>query len=146
GRRRKHGRALGAAPGNGRGDSRRGGKGVHRAIRSRGSDDPRMKPSRAHKIRETREERASAPQSFLVVHAAELITLRGPPGPRRRETAGDLGLGGAGAGYVGSERIVDVGPTADVLARHPRASVQIDATGEIVFPGFGAGLTQSGFA
>src|SRR5205807_1383993 len=30
GRRRKHGRALGAAPGNGRGDSRRGGKGVHR--------------------------------------------------------------------------------------------------------------------
>src|SRR3989475_6197590 len=145
-RRRKHGRALGASPGNGRGDSRRGGKGVHRAIRSRGSDDPRMKPSRAHKIRETREERASAPQSFLVVHAAELITLRGPPGPRRRETAGDLGLVEDGAVYVEGERIVDVGPTPDVLARHPRASVQIDATGKTVMPGFVDGHTHAVFA
>src|SRR5207244_2896963 len=58
GRRRKHGRALGAAPGNGRGDSRRGGKGVHRSIRARGSDDPRMTPARAHKLRETRQEPA----------------------------------------------------------------------------------------
>src|SRR5438445_404409 len=145
-RRRKHGRALGAAPGNRRGDSRRGGKGVHRAIRSRGSDDPRIKPSRAHKIRETREERASAPHSFLVVHAAELITLRGPPGPRRRETAGDLGLVEDGAVYVEGERIVDVGPTPDVLARHPRASVQIDATGKTVLPGFVDGHTHAVFA
>ena len=105
-----------------------------------------MKPSRAHKIRETREERASAPRSLLVVHAAELITLRGPPGPRRHEAAGDLGLVEDGAIYAEGERIVDVGPTPDVLARHPRASVQIDATGKTVLPGFVDGHTHAVFA
>ncbi len=105
-----------------------------------------MMRTQAHKIRATREEGARAPRSLLVVHAAELMTLRGPPGPRSREAAGDLGLVEDGAVYVEGERIVDVGPTPDVVARHPRAAVQLDATGKTVVPGFVDGHTHAVFA
>lgn len=105
-----------------------------------------MMRSQAHKIRATREEGARAPRSLLVVHAAELVTLRGPPGPRRREAAGDLGLVEDGAVYIEGERIVDVGPTQDVIARHPRAAVHLDAMGKTVIPGFVDGHTHAVFA
>ena len=95
-----------------------------------------MRRVQAHKIRATREERVAGPRSLLVVHAAELLTLQGPIGPRRGEGAEDLGLIEDGALYAEDERIVDVGPTSDVLARHPHASVKIDATGQTVLPGF----------
>jgi len=90
----------------------------------------------AHKIRATRGERPPAPASLLVLHAAELLTLRGKPGPRVREDANDLGVIEDGAVYAEGDRIRDVGKTSEVLARHPRADVRIDATGKVVMPGF----------
>jgi imidazolonepropionase len=105
-----------------------------------------MRRVQAHKIRATREEREAGPRSLLVVHAAELLTLQGPAGPRRGEAAGQLGLIEDGALYAEDERIVDVGPTADVLARHPHATVKIDATGQTVLPGFVDAHTHAVFA
>ena len=105
-----------------------------------------MRRVQAHKIRATRDERSAGPRSLLIVHAAELITLQGPAGPRRGEAAGDLGLIDDGAVYAEDERIVDVGPTADVLARHPQASVNIDATGQTILPGFVDAHTHAVFA
>jgi imidazolonepropionase len=61
--------------------------------------------------------------------------LRGPPGPRTRETANELALIEDGALYAERETIVEVGTTADVLARHSRAGLEIDASGKIVMPG-----------
>jgi len=60
--------------------------------------------------------------------------------------AEDLGLVEDGAVYAEGERIVDVGPTADVLGRHPQASVKIDATGQTVLPGFVDAHTHAVFA
>src|SRR5947199_59944 len=146
GRRRQHRRALGPAHGDGRGDPRGRGKGVRRQVGSDRSGDPFMRRAQAHKIRATRDERLAGPRSLLIVHAAELITLQGPAGPRRREMAEDLGLVEDGAVYAEGERIVDVGPTADVLGRHPQASVKIDATGQTVLPGFVDAHTHAVFA
>src|SRR5438552_3721837 len=105
-----------------------------------------MRRVKAHKTRATREEGVAGPRSLLVVHAAELLTLQGPIGPRRGEGAEDLGLIEDGALYAEDERIVDVGPTSDVLARHPHASVKIDATGQTVLPGFVDAHTHAVFA
>ncbi|HEY5605806.1 MAG TPA: hypothetical protein VIL45_04705, partial [Thermoplasmata archaeon] len=84
-----------------------------------------MMRSRAHKVRATRGERPVAPRSLLVLHASELLTLRGPPGPRTRESRGQLGLIEDGAVFIEGERIVDVGPTPEVVARHPRAQARL---------------------
>jgi imidazolonepropionase len=73
---------------------------------------------------------------LLVIHAEELLTLRGPTGPRVRESARDLGIIEDGAVYLEGERIVAVGTTPEVLGRHPRAHAQVDASGRAVLPGF----------
>ncbi len=91
---------------------------------------------RAHKVRATRGEGPSPSASLLILHASELLTLGGIPGPRTREAASELGLIEDGAVYAEGDHIVDVGTTSQVLARHPRASVQLDATGTVVMPGF----------
>src|SRR2546422_343064 len=145
-RRREHRGPFGPPRGDHRGDSRRGRKSVRRHIGPDRSSEPFMRPVQAHKIRATREERAAEPRSLLVVHATELLSLRGPPGPRRHEAAGELGIVEDGALYAEGERIVDVGATAEVLGRHPRASVTIDATGQTVLPGFVDAHTHSVFA
>jgi imidazolonepropionase len=91
---------------------------------------------RAYKIRATRGERPSAPASLLILHAAELLTLQGETGPRVREAANDLRIIVDGAVYARGDRIVDVGRTSEVVARHPHADVRMDATGKVVMPGF----------
>src|SRR2546429_6970930 len=60
--------------------------------------------------------------------------------------AEDLGLVEDGGVYAEGERIVEVGPPADVLGRHPQASVTIDATGQTVLPGFVDAHTHAVFA
>src|SRR5207247_7497791 len=97
----------------------RGRKGVRRAALLRRSDEAAMTPPKAHKVRATKGEKATAARTLLVEHAAELLTLRGPGGPRVRETAADLGIVEDGAVYVEGDRIVDVGTASDVLSRHP---------------------------
>ncbi len=105
-----------------------------------------MTPPKAHKVRPTKGERGAAAQTLLVEHAAELLTLRGPPGPRVRESAADLGIVEDGAVYVEGDRIVDVGTASEVRSRHPRADIRIDATGCVVMPGFVDAHTHAIFA
>ncbi len=95
-----------------------------------------MRPAVAHKVREPRGTTAPVPRSLAVVHASELLTLRGPRHPRTGEAASDLGIVPDGAVYVEGDRIVDVGPTSDVLRRHPVPQTVLDATGRAVLPGF----------
>ncbi len=95
-----------------------------------------MRPSPPHKVRAVRGEGLRVPRSLLVVHASELLTLRGPPVPRIGEAASDLGVIEDGAVYIEGDRIVDVGRSEEVLQRHPDAETLLDATGRAVVPGF----------
>ena len=105
-----------------------------------------MRPAQAHKIRAVRGEAAAVPRSLAVVHARELLTLRGPRGPRTREDASQLGIIEDGAIYAEGERIVDVGTTAEVLTRHPRSATTLDASGKVVLPGLVDAHTHAVFA
>ncbi len=95
-----------------------------------------MRPAVAHKVRPPRGEAPAGPRSLAVVHASELLTLRGPPVPRIREAASELGIIADGAVYIEGDRIVDVGTTDEVLRRHPRPQNVLDAAGRAVVPGF----------
>ncbi len=105
-----------------------------------------MRPAQAHKIRAVRGEAAPTPRSLLVLHANQLLTLRGPRGPRTRDAASNLEIIEDGALYAEGERIVDLGQTAEVLQRHPRAATTIDATGKVVLPGLVDAHTHAIFA
>jgi imidazolonepropionase len=77
----------------------------------------------------------AAPVADLVVkHAAQLITLAGPPGPRRGRAMDILGLVEDGALIAQDGRVAWVGPTRD-LPDTPAREV-LDATGKVVLPGF----------
>jgi imidazolonepropionase len=73
----------------------------------------------------------------LVRGARQLLTLRGPSGPRRGETMQELGIIPDGAVLIRGGKIVSLGPSRRVenlsMARHAR---EIDATGRVVAPGF----------
>ena len=73
----------------------------------------------------------------LIRHAGQLLTLAGPPGPRRGLAMRDLGVVSNGAVLVDAGRIVSAGPEADVerLARAKEVQ-EIDAHGRVVMPGF----------
>ena len=105
-----------------------------------------MRPAQAHKIRAVRGEAAAVPRALLVVHANELLTLRGPRGPRAREAASNLEIIEDGALYIEGDRIVDVGRTPEVLQRHPRAATTLDASGKVVLPGLVDAHTHTLFA
>ncbi|HKW43026.1 MAG TPA: imidazolonepropionase [Thermoplasmata archaeon] len=72
--------------------------------------------------------------------------MAGPPDPRTHELAAEMGLIEDGAVYIEGERVVDVGRTSEVVARHPQADTQIDATGKVVLPGFVDPHTHAVFA
>ncbi|HYM39810.1 MAG TPA: imidazolonepropionase [Thermoplasmata archaeon] len=106
-----------------------------------------MRPTpQAHKIRAVRGEAAPVARSLAVVHASELLTLRGPRGPRIREAASELGIIPDGAVYIEGERIADLGTTQEVLTRHPRAATTLDASGKVVLPGLVDAHTHAIFA
>jgi len=87
--------------------------------------------------------------TLLVEHAAELVTLAGPPGPRRGPAQAELAIvpdGAVAADAAG--RIVAVGPTTAVraavrLAPHARV---LDASGRVVLPAFVDPHTHAVFA
>jgi len=72
---------------------------------------------------------------LLIVHAAELLTCRGPAEGIRGAALQRVDAIGDGALAIRDGRIVAVGPTAEV-ARHFNAPAAIDATGKLVSPGF----------
>jgi imidazolonepropionase len=77
------------------------------------------------------------PKATLVRGARQLLTLRGPSGPRRGADLRNLGLIQDGAVLIVDGLIEDVGPSRRVenlaLARNAK---EIDASGRVVMPGF----------
>lgn len=71
---------------------------------------------------------------LLVVHAADLATLRGPARARRGPEMADAGIVKDGAVAIANGRIAAVG-TTDEIARGWTAKETIDATGRLVTPG-----------
>ncbi|MGH8441344.1 MAG: imidazolonepropionase [Nevskiaceae bacterium] len=72
----------------------------------------------------------------LLVHsAAQVITCASSGGPRRGAAMDDPGVIAGGAVAVRGGRIVAVGPSAELLARHV-AEEELDATGCVICPGF----------
>jgi len=73
------------------------------------------------------------PIDLLIHNASQLITCAGP-GPRRGAAMRELGVIPGGAVAVRGERIVAVGPEAELRARYS-ASDELDARGAAVLPG-----------
>ncbi|HET8548245.1 MAG TPA: amidohydrolase family protein [Bryobacteraceae bacterium] len=76
-------------------------------------------------------------KTVLVRGARQLLTLNGPPGPRRGPSLGNVGLIEDGSILIVNGVIASVGPTRRVenLAESRRAT-EIDATGRVVMPAF----------
>ena len=90
---------------------------------------------------------AAATAGLLIVHAAELVTLRGPwARARRRAEMRDLGVLPDGAVYIEGGRIREVGDTREVLRLRGDTKDVIDATGKVVLPGFVDAHTHAAFA
>src|SRR6266404_3081676 len=77
------------------------------------------------------------PNAILVANAKQLVTLAGPPSPRRRSEMDNLAIVENGALLAIDGVIQQTGPT-DELARLPEArrAKLIDATGKVVLPAF----------
>lgn len=72
----------------------------------------------------------------LVVHASELVTARTDPGGATGDDAARLEIIEDGAVAIAGDRIVDVGATRELGARHPQVGEVVDAGGRLVTPGF----------
>jgi imidazolonepropionase len=83
---------------------------------------------------------------LLVEHAACLITVASPGGPKRGAAMRELGVIADGALAVVDGRIACVGPTAVVLEQIGAAARRIDARGKAVLPGFVDAHTHVVFA
>jgi imidazolonepropionase len=76
--------------------------------------------------------------SLFIHNAAQLVTVAGPDAARSGADQGAIAPIAQGAVYCEGERIVDAGPEADVLKRHPEARdahTLIDGAGRAVIPG-----------
>jgi imidazolonepropionase len=76
-------------------------------------------------------------KSVLVRGARQLLTLNGPPGPRRGSSLRNIGLIEDGSLLIVNGVIASVGPTRRVenLAE-ARTAIEIDASGHVVMPAF----------
>ena len=76
-------------------------------------------------------------EELLIVHASEMLTMRGPCRPRIKEEMSDLGIIRDGAVYIRDGLIEAVGESSDILRDNGGHGVDvIDASGKTVMPGF----------
>ena len=83
---------------------------------------------------------------LLIAHAAQLITVASPGGPRRGTAMRELGAIRDGALAIAEGRIVAVGTTAELRDLADNTTQVIDATGKTVLPGFVDAHTHVVFA
>ena len=76
-----------------------------------------------------------ASAAWVLAHASELVTARTDPAGARGRALEELEIVADGAVAVTGGEVLEVGPTPDVLARHPAADV-VDVEGRLVTPGF----------
>jgi imidazolonepropionase len=83
----------------------------------------------------------------LVRGARQLLTLRGPAGPRRRAALQDLGIITDGALLLKNGKILETGPSRRLEnLTVARAAREINAAGRVVMPGFVDGAAQPIFS
>ncbi len=76
-------------------------------------------------------------EDLIIVHANELLTLKGPRRSRTRAEMSELGIVKDGSVVISDGVIVDVGRTDTILKEHGRSRAEkIDAQGKTVMPGF----------
>jgi imidazolonepropionase len=86
-------------------------------------------------------------EDLLIVHASELVTLRGPKRSRTKSEMSDLAVVLDGAVLISDGAIVDVGKTETVLKDNKSMGVEkVDASGRLVMPGFVDAHTHLVFA
>ena len=105
-----------------------------------------MKTSRK---RNSKVQSVAAP--LLLVHATQLVTMRGDKGARRGEQMREIGVIEDGAVFVSGGKIVAVGSTKELRAdawvkKNRRAIEEIDCTGNVIIPGFVDSHTHPVFA
>jgi len=77
------------------------------------------------------------PEGLLIVHANELVTLKGPKRSRTRAEMSEISAVRDGAVLVEDGVIVDVGRTDSILREHGSSRFErVDAQGKTVMPGF----------
>lgn len=74
--------------------------------------------------------------SIAVLHAAQLVTLRGPKRPRVGGELSELGLIEDGGFLVRDGLVTAVGPSDEIARRLPNDIEVIEARGKVVLPGF----------
>jgi len=75
--------------------------------------------------------------TLIIVHASELLTLKGPRMARVRQEMSDLGIVTDGAVVISDGAIMDAGRTESILKEHDATGVEkLDASGKVVMPGF----------
>ncbi len=77
-----------------------------------------------------------APGSIAVLHAAQLVTLAGPRGPRIGPAMSELGVIADGGMLVRDGVIEKVGRSEEIEAGLPNDVDFVDARGRVVLPGF----------
>src|SRR4051812_5356101 len=81
-----------------------------------------------------------------VLHAAELVTLAGPKGPRIRNQMRELAIVRDGGILIEDGRVVATGPSDEIAKSLPAGADVIDARGKVVLPGFVDAHTHPVFA
>jgi imidazolonepropionase len=72
----------------------------------------------------------------IIVHASELVTLKGPKRPRTKSEMSELSIIKDGALVLEDGAIADVGRTQSILKEHDATGVErVDASGKVVMPG-----------
>lgn len=81
--------------------------------------------------------RTISSRALVLTNADQVLTLAGPPIPRRRNDLSELGIIEDGAVLIQGDKIERVGPSRD-LSRHARRmkAKTIDCRGCVVLPGF----------